>query len=122
MLGASGFVNAEEIRSQDYLVNVKVVAEGLSRPWSLAFLPDGNMLVTERTGNLRVIKNGKLEEKPVSGLPPIRQHGQGGLMDVVLHPAFESNRLIFYSRVCTFLPAYPVRKIVNPGFQNLYHT
>ena len=95
LLGVSGFVNAEEIRSQDYLVNVEVVAEGLSRPWSLAFLPDGNMLVTERTGNLRVIKNGKLGEKPVSGLPPIRQHGQGGLMDVVLHPAFESNRLIY---------------------------
>ena len=91
LLGVSGFVCAEEIRSQDYLVNVEVVAEGLNHPWSLAFLPDGNMLVTERTGNLRVIKNGKLGEKPVSGLPPIRQHGQGGLMDVEIHPEFQKD-------------------------------
>ena len=88
-------VYAQIIASEDYEIDVDVIADGLNHPWSLAFLPDGNMLVTERTGTLRIIIDGKLVKKPVSGLPKIKQHGQGGAMDVVLHPDFENNRLVY---------------------------
>ena len=88
-------VYAQIITSEDYEINVEVIADGLNHPWSLAFLPDGNMLVTERTGTLRIIIDGKLVKKPVSGLPIITQHGQGGAMDIVLHPDFENNRLVY---------------------------
>ena len=89
------FAYAQQISSQDYLLKADVIAEGLIHPWSLAFLPSGDMLVTERIGTLRLIKSGKLQETPVSGLPAIKQHGQGGLMDVVLHPEFESNHFVY---------------------------
>ena len=73
---------------------VKLV-EGLDYPWSLAFLPDGRMLVTERAGRLRVISGKTLDPNPVAGVPQVAQHGQGGLHDVVLHPDFQKNGLIY---------------------------
>ncbi len=75
-----------------------VVAQGLKFPWSLAFLPDGRMLVTERIlGNLRIVgKDGTLSD-PVAGVPAVMSKGQGGLLDVVLDPAFKTNRLIYLS-------------------------
>lgn len=73
------------------------VAEGLVNPWSMAFLPGGDMLVTERPGRLRLIKAGKLQEAPLDGVPKVAARGQGGLLDVVLHPAFASNRLVYLS-------------------------
>jgi glucose/arabinose dehydrogenase len=73
---------------------VKLV-EWLEKPWSLAFLPDGRMLVTERAGRLRVVKHGKLDPRPVQGLPQVTEHGQGGLHDVVPHPQFATNQLIY---------------------------
>src|SRR5262245_62008462 len=78
-------------------IRVVVHTSGLSHPWSLAFLPDGTMLVTERDGRLRVIRNGVLDPKPVEGLPAMRRAGLVGLMDVVLHPQFASNNLIYFS-------------------------
>ena len=76
---------------------VATVVGGLVHPWSIAFLPDGDMLVTERPGRLRIVRDGKLLPDPVPGLPEIRIGGQGGLQDVVLHPDFESNRLVYIS-------------------------
>lgn len=76
---------------------IETVAKGLEHPWAMAFLPDGSKLVTERAGRLRVIRNGKLVEKPVSGVPEVAARGQGGLLDVLLHPDFERNRLLFIS-------------------------
>ncbi|MCC7042867.1 MAG: PQQ-dependent sugar dehydrogenase [Acidobacteria bacterium] len=73
------------------------VAEGLQNPWSLAFLPNGDMLVTERSGQLRAIRGGKLQPEPISGLPDIRVGNQGGLLDVVPHPNFAQNQLIYIS-------------------------
>jgi glucose/arabinose dehydrogenase len=73
---------------------VKLV-DWLEHPWSVAFLPDGRMLVTERPGRLRIVKNGVLEKKPVEGLPQVAEHGQGGLHDVVLHPKFAENQLVY---------------------------
>jgi glucose/arabinose dehydrogenase len=76
---------------------VVTVAEGLQNPWGLAFLPGGKMLVTERPGRLRVLTaDGKLSA-PVTGLPPVHARGQGGLLDVVLDPAFAKNNLIYWS-------------------------
>ena len=79
----------------DYRV-VKVV-DSLVNPWSMAFLPGGDMLVTERPGRLRIVRAGKLIATPVSGVPAVAARGQGGLFDVVLHPNFASNRLIYLS-------------------------
>ncbi len=74
-----------------------VVADGLENPWSVAFIPGGEILITERAGRLRVVRNGALVPAPVEGLPRIRTGGQGGLLDVVTHPNFATNRLIYIS-------------------------
>ena len=76
---------------------LETVAQGLEHPWSLAFLPDGSQLVTERAGRLRLIKNGELQPEPVGGVPELVVAGQGGLLDVVLHPDFAENRTLFLS-------------------------
>ena len=76
---------------------VVTVAEGLVVPWSIAFLPDGDILVTERSGRLRIIRNGKLLPDPVPGMPAVVARGQGGLLEVVPHPDFASNRMIYIS-------------------------
>jgi len=75
----------------------EVVVGGLSHPWSIAWLPDGSALVTERAGRLRVIRDGRLDPTPVSGLPPLLVAGQGGLLDVALHPDFADNRLVYFT-------------------------
>jgi glucose/arabinose dehydrogenase len=63
----------------------------------MAFLPDGSMLITERPGRLRVVRDGALQPEPVAGVPEVRARGQGGLLDVVLHPDFASNRIVYLS-------------------------
>ena len=73
------------------------VADGLAFPWCLAFLPNGDMLVTERNGGLRIIRDGVLDPQPVAGLPPTFARGQGGLFDVLPHPDFSSNGLLYIS-------------------------
>jgi glucose/arabinose dehydrogenase len=78
-------------------IRVVPVVRGLVNPWSLAFLPDGTMLVTEKEGRLRVIRNGVLDPKPIAGAPAVRVQGRSGLMDVVLHPQFATNRFVYFS-------------------------
>lgn len=73
------------------------VAEGLEHPWSLAFLPNGSQLVTEREGRLRLIEDGELQKAPIKGLPELVVSGQGGLLDIILHPGFETNQTLFLS-------------------------
>ena len=73
------------------------VAEGLVNPWSMAFLPGGDMLITERPGRLRIVRNGTLLFEPVAGVPEVLAQGQGGLLDVMPHPDFASNHLIYLS-------------------------
>jgi glucose/arabinose dehydrogenase len=83
--------------SGDTKVAVTVVAKGLEHPWSLAFLPDGRMLVTERPGRLRyVTPDGALSE-PIAGVPAVHAEGQGGLLDVILDPEFAGNSTIYLS-------------------------
>lgn len=83
-------------RTQAGEIVVERVAQGLEHPWSLAFLPDGRMLVTERPGRLRIVTNGSLSQ-PLAGLPRIQARGQGGLLDVVLDPGFAQNRTLYLS-------------------------
>jgi glucose/arabinose dehydrogenase len=86
------------IQTEKQKLSYQVVTDQLSHPWSLAFLPNGDMLVSERRGQLRLVKeNGGLLAQPISGLPAIRQHGQGGLLDLALHPEFKNNRLLYFS-------------------------
>ena len=75
--------------------HVKVVTKGLDHPWGIAFLPDGGMLVTERPGRLRVVRNGVLDPTPIGPMPQMLATGLGGLLDVALHPRFAENRLIY---------------------------
>lgn len=98
ILFASPMAFANQIFHSDKTeFQLKTVAEGLQHPWSLAFLPDGSQLVTERDGRLRLIRNGKLQPEPIPGLPELVVAGQGGLLDVLLHPDFADNRLLFLS-------------------------
>lgn len=94
---AQAQTEAPLVKSEKATFRVETIATGLQNPWGLALLPDGRMLVTERPGRLRILtKDGKLSD-PVEGLPKIAAVGQGGLLDIVLSPGFEKDRLIFMS-------------------------
>ncbi|CAN5682321.1 PQQ-dependent sugar dehydrogenase [soil metagenome] len=72
--------------------------KGLERPWALAFLPDGDILVTERPGRLRIVRPDlTLDPRPIAGIPPVLSSAYKGLMDVALHPDFEENRLVYFT-------------------------
>ena len=74
-------------------IRVVTLTKELMHPWGLAFLPDGSMLVTERQGRLRVLRNGKLDPTPISGVPEVRAVSFDGLMDVAVHPRFAETKL-----------------------------
>ena len=95
-LGAGPFIFDT---AEQHKIRVTVVARGLEHPWALTFLPDGRMLVTERPGRLRVIRDGVLDPNPISGVPAVRALGNGGLQDVALHPKFAENHLVYMSYI-----------------------
>jgi glucose/arabinose dehydrogenase/catechol-2,3-dioxygenase len=78
-------------------IRVVPVASGLSHPWSFVFLPDGDILITERPGRLRIVRKGVLDSQPIAGLPTVRAAVLGGLLDVALHPKFAENKVIYLS-------------------------
>lgn len=84
-------------RSQGAGVQAVPVVEGLQHPWSMVFLPDGEILVSERAGELRRIQQGQLLEESVQGLPDMYEHGQGGLLGLALHPEFIANRWLYFA-------------------------
>src|SRR3990170_606724 len=89
---------AKLVVTDEHRLRVVILARGLDHPWSIAWLPDGRMLVTERAGRLRIVSSdGKIEPAPVAGLPAIEPFGQGGLFDVVLHPRFSENSLVYFA-------------------------
>ena len=95
---ASCTVRADVFQSEEHTFRVAVVAIGLDHPWGLAFLPDGRMLVTERSGQLRTVTaEGQLDPEPVAGVPRVQASGQGGLLDVALHPDFGENGWVYLS-------------------------
>ena len=85
-------------KSEKHAFRVATLVTGLENPWSIAFLPDGRMLVTERAGRLRLVSHDfKLNPKTIDGLPEVVPQGQGGLFDVVLHPQFSQNGWIYWA-------------------------
>jgi glucose/arabinose dehydrogenase len=94
---AAGAAGAQTIKTREHALRVVKIVTGLEHPWGLAFLPDGRMLVTERPGRLRIVRDGRLEPQPVSGVPTVAARGQGGLLDVALHPRFAENSLVYLS-------------------------
>ncbi len=93
LLSLAGLVLAQ----QNNPYKITTVLKGLEFPWSMAWLPNGDMLITERPGRLRLVKDGKLEAKSIGGVPNVLVAGQGGLLDVALHPNFAQNRLVYLS-------------------------
>jgi len=85
------------IDSQLHKFRIVTVADGLQQPWSIAFLPGGDMLITEKSGRLRIVRDGALQPEPIAGLPKVYYNQQGGLFDVVLHPNFKNNQLLYLS-------------------------
>ena len=101
-------VSAQQVsRSALHDYRVVTFAENLVQPWSIAFLPGGDALITERPGRLRIVRNGKLLPNAVEGLPPVVHSSQGGLLEVAPHPNFSSNRLLYitYSKQIGEQPA-----------------
>ncbi|MCY4406187.1 MAG: PQQ-dependent sugar dehydrogenase, partial [Rhodospirillaceae bacterium] len=101
LFGAAGLLAAAErlgtYTTDKQRFHLVRVTDGLEHPWGLAFLPDGRMLVTERPGRLRIVADGWLVPEPVAGVPEVWDEGQGGLLDVALHPGFAENGLVYLS-------------------------
>ena len=96
-VATSVWAQSQVFGSALHAYRVVTVVEGLEIPWSMAFLPDGDMLVTERAGRLRIVREGVLLPDPVPGVPKVHAERQGGLFDVLPHPDFASNRLLYLS-------------------------
>ena len=86
-------------RSKEHTFRIETVADGFSHPWALAFLPDGRMLVTEREGQLNLVEREGGKHTRIAGLPKITARGQGGLLDVAVHPRFAENNWVYLSYV-----------------------
>ncbi len=97
LLGGSPAEGQEVFKSAHHDFRVVTVADGLVNPWSMAWLPGGDRLITERPGRLRIVRHGTLLPDPVAGVPEVFAQGQGGLFDVLPHPDFASNRLLYLS-------------------------
>lgn len=83
------------IETEVMTFHIDTLADGLQNPWGMEFLPDGRILIAERPGRLRVWEDGSLLNEHIEGLPDIWSHGQGGLLDVVMHPDYNENSLIY---------------------------
>lgn len=99
LMSNSGIADDRNAPKQLTEANLKLdtVVTGLKMPWATAFLPNGDLLVTERGGKLRLVKNGKLDPQEITGVPEVWYKGQGGLLDVVLHPDYAKNGWIYIS-------------------------
>ena len=91
------------------------VTKGLSHPWAMAFLPDGGILVTERAGRLRIVRNGVLDPAPVAGVPMVAAGGLNGLLDIALHPGFAQNRFVYLTYHKPIAPAAPAAPAAPGG-------
>lgn len=96
-VGGSAGAQPQVYQSEKAGFRLETVATGLEHPWSLAFLPDGRMLVTERQGRLRLVTADGVDPEPITGVPTAFARGQGGLLDVAVDPAFDDNRLVYLS-------------------------
>ncbi|WP_428676472.1 PQQ-dependent sugar dehydrogenase [Reyranella sp.] len=95
-LAAPAVARAQQVmRSSKVSYSLRMLTLDLEQPWGMAFLPDGRLLITERPGRLRIFANGRLERAPVGGLPKVFARGQGGLLDICLHPDFARNAQLY---------------------------
>ena len=94
---STAFAQGQVYESVEHDFRVVTVVEDIQHPWSIAFLPDGDMLFTQRTGELRIVRDGELLPDPVEGVPETRVINQGGLQEIALHPDFENNRIVYVS-------------------------
>lgn len=92
----------QDVETVGAKVRVVPLFKGLANPWSVAFLPNGDMLITEKPGRLRIARNGTLEPQPIAGVPEVWAVGQGGLLEVLPHPEFSQNQFLYltYSKPC----------------------
>jgi glucose/arabinose dehydrogenase len=93
--GLSGAKNVSDYQTEHYAIHVASVVSGLSHPWAMAFLPDGDILITERDGTLRRVHNGVL--RSLDGVPRVHTTDQEGLLDIALHPQFAQNHLLYFT-------------------------
>jgi len=93
---SSALAQSAAFQTEAVPIEAEVVADGLQNPWGLDFLPDGDAIVTERSGQIRLVSGGKLSE-PVAGVPKVAARGQGGLLDIAAAPDFASSNLVFFS-------------------------
>nr|WP_246802082.1 PQQ-dependent sugar dehydrogenase [Ensifer sp. ENS06] len=91
---SAGAQDAREFPSEHGSVRVETLATGLEHPWSVEALPDGGLIVSERPGRLRILRDGKLS-KPLTGVPEVAERGQGGLLDIALDPRFAETRTLY---------------------------
>ncbi len=95
-VASAAAAESKTLQSEKHAFRIVTLVQGLQHPWSLAFLPDGRMLVTERAGRLRIVsKDFNLDPKPIEGVPRVAAVGQGGMFDVVLHPKYAENGWIY---------------------------
>jgi aldose sugar dehydrogenase len=96
----------EELDTVGPKIRVVPLFKGLANPWSIAFLPNGDVLITERPGRLRIARNGALDPQAITGVPQVWAVGQGGLLEVLPHPRFAENRYLYltYSKQCEKSP------------------
>jgi glucose/arabinose dehydrogenase len=95
-LATPSIARAQQVqRSSKASYSLRMLSLDLEQPWGMAFLPDGRLLITERPGRLRIFANGRLERAPVGGLPKVYARGQGGLLDICLHPDFARNAQLY---------------------------
>lgn len=93
----AGAASSQTFVSERYEFRLTTLASGLAYPWALAFLPNGDMLISERAGRLRMLRDGKLDPSPIPGGPDVVLGGQGGLLDIALHPRFAETHLVYLS-------------------------
>ncbi|MGQ4878932.1 PQQ-dependent sugar dehydrogenase [Billgrantia sp. LNSP4103-1] len=87
----------ESVQTEAGALSIETVADGLVHPWGMAFLPDGRLLITEREGRLRLLSEDESLSDPLEGVPDVFNQGQGGLLDIALHPDFETNQQVYLS-------------------------
>ncbi len=118
LMAGEGLSAQETGRSALHDYRIVPVADGFEHPWSIAFLPGGDMLVTERPGRLRIVRNGRLLPEPVEGVPEVHAQGQGGLLEVAPHPDFASNRWLYLTYSKPLGNEASTTAVVRGTFQN----
>jgi aldose sugar dehydrogenase len=96
LASSSALAQSAAFQTEKVPVEAEIVADGLQNPWGLDFLPDGDVIVTERPGRIRILSGSRLSE-PVAGVPKVAARGQGGLLDIVVAPNFASSNRVFFS-------------------------